>query len=513
MTTITNDLEVQTPKRTKYLWIYDLLLILVLLIGAFLRSNGLFWGEYQYLHPDERFLVWVGTDITPITSIDPITGDKSWITISEYFDTANSPLNPNNRGKEFYVYGTFPMFLTRFTAELIFNGPWSDQFTQIGFDEMTQVGRIYSAIADLSIVLLVYLVATKLYDKRIALLAAAFSAVVVLQIQQSHFFTMDTFVNFFSLLSLYFAVRIQTDPRAWDAKSETTDAIEGREDDVEASDSKDTQSKSRIINWVKNFLRHPLFLPSLGFGIAFGMALASKLNAAPVAFLLPAAVLLRILRSPKDKRLPHLLYSIWYLIFAGLISFVLFRILQPYAFSGPGFFGIKPNPEWLAQIRELRLQASINVDFPPAMQWARRPVWFSLQNLVIWGLGLPLGVLSWIGFVWAGGKILKGKWQKHALIWGWTAIYFVWQSLALNPTMRYQLPIYPTLVIFAAWDVFQLYDRGKQIVKDPQLKPIVAQLETYYDARTRREKEDEMPRLSPEVERFLREIDGRFRQS
>ena len=48
--------------------------------------------------------------------------------------------------------------------------------------------------------------------------------------------------------------------------------------------------------------------------------------------------------------------------------------------------------------------------------------------------------------------------------------------------------------------------------REPELKTIVAQLETYYDARTRREKEEEMPRLSPEVERFLREIDRRFRQ-
>jgi YYY domain-containing protein len=45
------------------------------------------------------------------------------------------------------------------------------------------------------------------------------------------------------------------------------------------------------------------------------------------------------------------------------------------------------------------------------------------------------------------------------LLWGWTGGYFVWQSLASNPTMRYQLPIYPTLVIFAGWAVIALWDR------------------------------------------------------
>ncbi len=79
----------------------DLILVFVLLAGALLRASGLFWGENQYLHPDERFLVWVGTDISPVESM------------SEYFDTQNSSLNPHNRGHGFYVYGTLPMFLAR----------------------------------------------------------------------------------------------------------------------------------------------------------------------------------------------------------------------------------------------------------------------------------------------------------------------------------------------------------------------------------------------------------------
>ena len=56
----------------------------------------------------------------------------------------------------------------------------------------------------------------------------------------------------------------------------------------------------------------------------------------------------------------------------------------------------------------------------------------------------------------------EGEWQHTALLWGWTGIYFLWQSLAKNPTMRYQLLIYPTLGIFAAWAVFTLWDAGKR---------------------------------------------------
>ena len=443
-----------TKKKVPF-WVFDLLLVIVLLAGALLRATGLDWGENQYLHPDERFLVWVGTDITPISNIDPETGEKTWLGFSEYFDTANSPLNPNNRGHGFYVYGTLPMFLTRIVVEWVFG--------HSGFEQMTQVGRIFSALTDLLIVLLVYLVAARLYSKRVGILAAAFSALVVLQIQQSHFFTMDTFVNLFSFLAFYFAVRIQTGMRPWYEKPRGSNqefytfSHESPEENLEPE-----STESRVPQGIKHFFLHPLFLPSLGFGIAFGMAMASKLNALPVALLLPAAMLLRLATAPKKVRPHYLLDAIWYLIMAGVVSFLVFRVLQPYAFSGPGFFGIQINPAWWAQIQELRSQASPNVDFPPAMQWARRSVFFSAQNLVTWGLGLPLGILSWVGFLWVGWRMIKGEWNKHALIWGWTATYFTWQSLVLNPTMRYQLPIYPTMVIFAAWAVFQLYDYGRR---------------------------------------------------
>ncbi len=48
--------------------------------------------------------------------------------------------------------------------------------------------------------------------------------------------------------------------------------------------------------------------------------------------------------------------------------------------------------------------------------------------------------------------------------------------------------------------------------KNPQLKTIVEQLENHYDSRAERKREEDMPRLSPEVERFLAEMDKRFRE-
>jgi hypothetical protein len=197
------------------------------------------------------------------------------------------------------------------------------------------------------------------------------------------------------------------------------------------------------------------------------MALASKVNIFPLALLLPAAFALRYLGAsrkpqateetivddqPLASRQP-LNTNYWLLIATGLLggalaSFISFRIFQPYAFDGLGL-----NPQWVANIKEQRLQATGNADVPWICNGAAHTSVF-IHERNLWGLGLPLGILAWAGFfIWV--SILKGEW-RHALLWGWTAIYFVWQSLQFNPTMRYQLPIYPLLVMMAAWFVFEL---------------------------------------------------------
>jgi YYY domain-containing protein len=317
-------------------------------------------------------------------------------------------------------------------------------------------------------------VGERAYGRRVGLLAAAFSAFTVLQIQHAHFFTMDTFSTFFTLLTVYFAVRVMKEPVILPgrrAAGGTTPGISSEFDEaagpspealgITQASSNRAASQSRTGETLSGFASNPLFLLSLGFGLAFGMSVASKINAAPLALLLPVAMLVRLSGLEPGAQRRAFYQAAGYLVLAAFTSLLTFRIIQPYAFSGPGFFDVLPNPAWLGNLRELRAQASGDVDFPPTLQWARRPVWFAWQNMVLWGMGLPLGLLSWAGFLWAGWGIFKGAWREHALLWGWTAIYFTWQSLVFNPSMRYQLLVYPTLAIFAAWAVVRLYDRGR----------------------------------------------------
>ena len=193
------------------------------------------------------------------------------------------------------------------------------------------------------------------------------------------------------------------------------------------------------------------------------MAVASKLTAVPLAILLPGALAVRYFGMKDEGRKPDdppsavarpsfegfIAKTFVFMVVGALFAILAFRVFQPYAFSGLGL-----NPKWLANISEQRAQASPNTDLPWALQWAKRTHLYSFQNLTTWGLGLPLGILAWAGFLWMGWRILKGEWRQHILLWGWTAIYFLWQSLQFNPNMRYQLPIYPLLAMMAAWVVY-----------------------------------------------------------
>jgi len=430
--------------REKHFWVYDLLLIAVLLVAAYLRLTGVDWGGNMHQHPDELFLSGVlgnmqahicEDPLVPVTSCPP---EKTrWLNILEYFDTDTSTINPYNRGQSFFVYGTLPLFIVRYAAELT---------GQIDAGALKLLGRQFSALADLFTILLLYFIVLRVHGRRVGLLASLFSALAVMQIQQSHFFTTDLFTNLFMFLAIWFAVEIVQYQKPTNAHP------------VEP------QNEIRKTQLAIHILRHPLFLLSLGFGFALGMAMASKINAAALAILLPGAFIIRYSTVDKGWQAvdetaadnpPKLVTDYWSLvvvfIIAGAVATVIsFRIFQPYAFDGLGL-----NPQWISNIQEQRVQASGDADLPWNLQWARRSHLYSFTNLTVWGLGLPLGILAWAGFLLMGWRILKGEW-RYLLLWGWTAFYFLWQSLQFNPTMRYQLPVYPLLAMMAAWAVFEL---------------------------------------------------------
>lgn len=404
-------------------WLTFILLIVILAAGATFRLTGTDWDEGQHLHPDERFLTMV------VTSIQPVK-------LGDYFNTTISTLNPYNVGQTFYVYGTLPLLFTKYLGEA---------FGMNGYGDIYLLGRYLSALMDLLTCILVFLAATRLFkNEKIGLLAAGFSACSVLPIQLSHYFTVDTFSNFFAFLAIYLAIVVMTVPF--------------RDRQPEGENTKKGIWEIMGGSWQS-------LTPYAGFGVALGLAVACKVNAGLIAFLLPIAAWVWWSRLEEEDKEQQFWVIFRNLVIAALISLVVFRIFQPYAFMGPGFFGLKINPNWIANLKEIANISSGDVEVPYAWQWARRPITFALQNMVIWGLGLPLGLLAWTGFAWMAWRIFKGEWRNYLLIWVWTALYFAWQSISWVRAMRYQLLVYPTLAIIASWFIFDLWNRKPNRLK------------------------------------------------
>ena len=299
--------------------------------------------------------------------------------IGDYFNTAKSTLNPHNRGFGFFVYGTLPLFIVRFTGEII---------GQTDYDALKLLGRQFSALADLGTIFLLYLIVARLYNRRTALLAAAFSAFAVMQIQQSHFFTTDLFVNLFAFLAIYFAVEIIT--RETNTEVDKLE-IENRE--LETDHERDPISQ----------------IPNLQFryhyqssrAIPFSGSVSPSVSLSAWQWL-PRSIFsrwhcfcrlrlsIRLIRN-KAEREHFLTTGYWqlvivYLIVGGIAAFLAFRIFQPYAFDG-----IMPSEQWLANIAEQRVQARGDADLPWNLQWARRTHLYSFTNLTVWGLGSAAG--------------------------------------------------------------------------------------------------------------------------
>ncbi len=408
-----------TPPGTKPVsvdWRVYGALLLILVVGAFFRFHGLNWDADQHLHPDERFLTMVETAIRLPGSI------------GEYFDSAKSPLSPYNNGFGFFVYGTLPIFLVKIVGQLSH---------QAGYGQIHLVGRALSGLFDLATVWLIFAIGRRLYNDRVGLLGAAFLALTVLDIQHSHFFVVDAFANFFVVLCVYFCLNI---------------ADRGR---------------TRDYVWA---------------GLALGMAVASKISVYPLAGVIALAALLYVVRAATTRNTPQatrnapyalLQRTVVLLALAAIVSLITFRIFQPYAFQGPGFLDVRPADQWLSNMQEVRGLVTGERDYPPGHQWtARAPIWFPWKNMVLWGMGLPLGLAAWAGWAFIGWELWRRRrsWLKEsaqrialsAIPWVWVTIFFFYQGSQWVKSLRYLLPVYPFLALFAAYLLVRISESANQ---------------------------------------------------
>ena len=173
----------------------NFLISLLFLLALFLRVYGLNWDQSQHLHPDERFLTMVANDIKIPSSV------------FQYFDTQTSPLNPYNYSQyQFFVYGTFPLFLVKFISSV---------FRQDNYSQVFLWGRGLSALFDSLNIILLCLISKKIFNKKniFIFLPSLLYTFCLLPLQLSHFFAVDTFLNTF-LLAAFTALTYDLFPLA-----------------------------------------------------------------------------------------------------------------------------------------------------------------------------------------------------------------------------------------------------------------------------------------------------------
>ena len=156
-------------------------LLLLLLASAALRLYPLDWDGGIGAHPDERYIVGVAEGLRWPGRLSPYDVDPS------------------------FPYGHLPVYLLALVNGLAGGG------------DPLPVGRAVAALLDVGTVALTFALGQHVAGARVGLFAAACVALMVLHIQNAHFYTADVPLTFLVMGALFFAVRLAKRGRALDA--------------------------------------------------------------------------------------------------------------------------------------------------------------------------------------------------------------------------------------------------------------------------------------------------------
>ncbi len=399
-------------------------LLSVVVVGIGFRFAWARWDEGAPLHPDEYGL----------------TGTLSKLSFpgsaTEWFDTRLSPMSPYPRydleGKrlagrapdEAMRWGQWPQLLVRGTAELLSARPGTPGLDFTRFGELRLVGRRLSAAASVLALGFLYLLARRQFGPGTALLATSLAALAPLPLQQARFLTVDGFATLFATAALLPLLRVAA-PRAGERGPEAPAAL---------------------------------------FGLLSAMAVASRLNLAPIVLLLPLALFLR----ERGAELGVLLRrSAAAALLGALVFLATFRVTQPMSFRAPRGgttpFTLTLNPDWIRNVELARSESSLETSAPPSEQWTGRTrLLFPSVNTFLWGLGIPGGLLALAGLGLALAAFARGSARTAPgalVLTAWTVGFFLFMAVRPVSSVRYFLPLYPLFALYGALALERLEER------------------------------------------------------
>ncbi len=405
-----------------------LTLSVVALAGLTLRTWNVNFDGGLNAHPDER-----STTCFYAPSIQwPSSSD-------EFLDPQRSPLNPlwdrqDNRRRSF-TYGHFPLYLGILTGELLSDLaepaallPLSDRILSLmdranhACDGVAVAGRLMIALLDTLTILLIFLLGRRIYGSGAGLIAATLYAFTAQAIQLSHFFAMDPSSTTFVVLSVYGGV-VMVQDRSWRGV--------------------------------------------ICAGIGAGLAISAKFSALPI-LAVPIVAALDVgwrsdtLQGSLANGQPASISNSADRMLLGapvalLLAFLAFVVTSPYAIL-----------DWHSFIQATLVEQGRMVrgiaDFPFTRQYRNTtPYLYFIRQQVIWGMGLPLGLIALAGTFWALAKSLLLRPRLGELVvWAWIVPYFGLTGAFLAKFNRYMSPVLPFVLLFAAGMIVWLWTLGER---------------------------------------------------
>ena len=400
-----------------------LLLLAILAVALALRLYGINWDSGFGFHPDERSIYMRAGCMYDV--LTEAAGHQSCLRdfpemesgipgLKTFFNAERSSLNPH-----WFPLGSVLIYVLVLSRSVI------ELFTNISALDMRYVGRPLSALFDVGTVFMVFLLGRKMFSQKVGLLGAAFTALAVIHIQNSHFYRPETISAFFLMASFWAMLRM-----------------------VERGRLRD----------------------SLLLGALVGLAMAPKVSVLPLVLPLGLAYLWRVLDSSGGRWSAITLEKIQgpfvHAYAAGAVALAVFFVLTPYALLDFNSF-----IEDLVDQTDMARQAGL---WPFTYQYVNTPAFsYQIHQTSAWGLGIPLGIVAWLAIPFAAVMIFRRqksrRWDLLLLAWVVPNLLFL-ESFEVK-FLRYLFSVMPFMVLMAARMLWWLVDAARSSSRSYSASP------------------------------------------
>ncbi len=356
------------------------LLLVITLVAAGFRFYGFWWGYPYSFHGDESFVF------------------TMTLRLDRHFRETGS-WNP-----QVSTYGSLPFYILWLTWRAA-NALIAALGHPFGIDTVPImiVGRLISATLGTLTVPALYLLGRRLWSSGVGLLAAAFLAVAVSPLRESHFYAVDTMMVFWAVLAMAFAAGVLT--------------------------------RGRRLDYILT-------------GTLSGLSLSTKAAGLPLLVPLVTSHLLRVgafslrpfcirVRQAFDRHIALML---------GL-ALGLFLLINPWPIvDARNYWARNANYALATQFDVVR---GAYRPFYTMHVEHTLPYIYLVTNTIFWGLGPVLEGVALLGLLYSMRQAWRGN-KRDLLVLAWVIPYGLIVGSWYAKFVRYVLPLLPFLVLLAA---------------------------------------------------------------